>query len=530
MLTYNFVIRMTRLLRRFLAAITILLGCSLGWAQTPTLVQHVSCPDSRNTGNAQSSSPVYTCPLPEPAQAGNTIVVGVKSYNTGSFSVSDDKSNTYGAAKGSVVDGNSAYLAIYVSTNVVGGTRTISFNQTSVNADFTEVSVSEYYNVTAVDTSHCSGWSSGSSSTISAGSLTPTVAGDLIWQYAINSGAGGASPNAVSSFSAGTSPSGISWQLLGTSLHDGDAVQAGVYNSTATITPQFTSGSSEDWSSCAVALKPGNAGAAPTSPFRIIHMLHEQVHQGDPSPVAIEFPSSGNLVIMADASGATAISSICDGATGTGSCPGTSLNTWASTGAMTGGGANTGGSQIYYAGNATTSNSLTLRVVLSGTVYDSTMMMYDIVGAASAPFDVDSCPSGAYSNASCGGNQLSNVSSFTTCTNCLIPSGVTGGSEVIIGAAQWAWDTAIGVTTTPSGGLFDAATYTGNSVNGPEYVDQNGGWFHLYTSTTTPISNTYIMSLGSTPEGWWGGGLAAFKSAQSDNQLLPPTGLTAVVH
>src|ERR1035437_2473747 len=177
MLTYNFVIRMTRLLRRFLAAITILLGCSLGWAQTPTLVQHVSCPDSRNTGNAQSSSPVYTCPLPEPAQAGNTIVVGVKSYNTGSFSVSDDKSNTYGAAKGSVVDGNSAYLAIYVSTNVVGGTRVISFNQTSVNALFAEVSVSEYYNVTAVDTSHCSGWSSGSSATISAGrSGTPAAA------------------------------------------------------------------------------------------------------------------------------------------------------------------------------------------------------------------------------------------------------------------------------------------------------------------------------------------------------------------
>src|ERR1022692_3381563 len=63
-------------------------------AGSATLVQHVSCPDSRNTGNAQSSSPVYTCPLPEPAQAGNTIVVGVKSYNTGSFSVSDDKSNT----------------------------------------------------------------------------------------------------------------------------------------------------------------------------------------------------------------------------------------------------------------------------------------------------------------------------------------------------------------------------------------------------------------------------------------------------
>ena len=509
---------MTTLLRRFLAAIAILLGCSLGWAQTPTLVQHVTCPDSRNTGNAQSSSPVYTCPLPEPAQAGNTIIVGVKSYNTGSFRVSDDKSNSYGSAKVSVVDDNSAYLAIYVATNVIGGTRTISLSETSVNSDFTEVSISEYYNVTAVDVAHCSGWTSGYSSTISAGSLTPTVSGDLIWQFAINSGAGGSSPNSVTSFSAGTSPGGVFWQLLGTSLHDGVAVQAGIYNSTAPITPQFTSGSSEDWSSCAVALKPGTAGAAPTSPFRIVHMQHEQVHAGDPSPVAIEFPSSGNLVILADASGATAISSICDGATGTGSCPGTSLNTWANTGAMSGSAANTAGSQIYYAGNATTSNTLTLRTVLSGAVSDSTMMMYDIVGAASSPFDVDSCSSGAYSNVSCGGNQTTNAFSFTTCSGCLTPTGVTGGSEMILGTHQWNWGTATAVTTTPSGGLFDAATDTGNSVNGPEYVDQNGGWFHLYTSATTPISNTYTMSLGSTPESWWGGRLAAFKSAEPGNQ------------
>ena len=519
MLTYNFVIRMTRLLRRFLTTITILLGGSLIWAQTPTLVQHATCPDSRNTGNAQSSSPVYTCPLPEPAQAGNTIIVGVKSYNTGSFSVSDDKSNSYGSAKVSVVDDNSAYLAIYVATNVIGGTRTISFNQTSINALFAEVSVSEYYNVTAVDVAQCSGWSSGSSSTISAGSLTPIVTGDLIWQFAINSGAGGSSPNTVSSFSAGMSPSGISWQLLGTSLHDGDAVQAGIYNSTAPITPQFTSGSSEDWSSCAVALKPGSAGAAPTSPFRIVHMLHEQVHAGDPSPVAIQFPSSGNLIINADASGATPISSIT-------SVP---ANTWASTGAMAGSAANTAGSQIYYSANATPSNTLTMSVNLSGTVSDSTMMMYDIVGAAPSPFDVDSCPSGAYSNASCGGNQTTNAFSFTTCSGCLTPTGVTGGSEMILGTHQWNWGTATAVTTTPSGGLFDAATYTGNSVNGPEYVDQNGGWFHLYTSATTPISSTYTMSLSQT-EGWWGGRLAAFKSAQSGNQLLPPTGLTAVVH
>src|SRR5262249_722968 len=64
-----------------LLLLPIFLLCPLfASAQTPTLVQHVSCPNSRNTGNAQSSTPIYRCPLPEPAQAGNVVLVGVASY------------------------------------------------------------------------------------------------------------------------------------------------------------------------------------------------------------------------------------------------------------------------------------------------------------------------------------------------------------------------------------------------------------------------------------------------------------------
>jgi hypothetical protein len=497
-------------------------------AQSPTLIQHATCPDSRNTGNQQSNTPVYTCPLPEPAQAGNAIIVGVKSYNTGTFTVTDDKSNSYGLPKVSVVDNNSAYVAIYVATNVTAGTRLISFNQTSVNANFAEVTVSEFYNVatsSAVDASHCNGNTGSSGTSITPGSLTPSFSGDLLWQYAVNTGGGGSSPNPVSSFAAG-SQSAISWQLLGTSLHDGNAVQAGVYNATTAINPTFTSGSSEEWTSCVVALKAASAGAAPTAAFRIVHMLHEQVCAASagrcPSsnPVSIQFPTSGNLFILADTSGATPISSITSSPS----------NTWSNTGAMAGSAANTAGSQIYYAANATPSNSLMLTVNLNGSVADSTMMMYDVVGAAQSPFDVDSCSSGAYANASCGANQTNEAFSFTTCSNCLTLSGVTGGQELVFGAANWNWGTATAVVTTPSGGLFDAATYTGNSVNGPEYVDQNGGWFHLYTSATTPITYTYTMSL-SQAEGWWAGRVAAFMSANSTTQQpAPPTLLKAVVN
>jgi hypothetical protein len=489
-------------------------------AQTPTLVQHVTCPNSRNTGNEQSNTPDYKCPLPEPSQTGNTVVVGVVSAAQGTFTLSDDKGNSWILA-GSVIDGNGAYVAIYVASNVANGTRMLRLHRTTANADFVEMSASEYYNVAAssvVDTAQCNGSNSGSSTTIAAGNITPSVSGDLLWQWAVNTGGGGGSPNSVSSFAAG-SQSSITWQLNGTDLHDGDASQSGVYNSTGSINPTFSSGTPEEWSSCVVALKPGSTGNAPTNPFRVVHMLHQQVHAADSNPVAVEFPSSGNLIVNSDISGATPIGGIT-------SVP---ANTWSSTGAMAGSAGNSAGSQIYYAGNATTSNTLKMTVNLNGAVTDSTFMIYDIAGAAAAPFDNDSCPSGAYSNASCGANQTSNVTSFSTCSNCLTPSGNSGGTEIIIGNMGINWDTATAIIV-PSGALFDAATDTGNSVNGPQYADQNNGWFHFYTSSTSPLSASWTMSLGVNAESWWAGRLASFKGAGgSVAQPAPPTQLTATV-
>jgi hypothetical protein len=509
------------ILKRTRLLLLIFLFPLLASAQVPTLVQHVTCPNSRNTGSQQSNTPDYKCPLPEPSQAGNAIIVGVVSANTGTFTLSDDKSNSYGSPVVSVIDNNGAYVAIYVATNVASGTRFINLHRTTPDADFVEMAASEYYNVastSAVDSSHCNGNTGSSSTSVTAGSITPSVSGDLLWQWAVNTGGGGGSPNSVTSFTVG---SAISWQFLGTSLHDGDAAQAGVYNSTAAIDPTFSSGSSEQWSSCVVALKAASAGHATTNAFRVIHMLHEQAPVGSPSTYPIQFPSSGNLVVVSDISGATPISGISS----------TPSNTWSSTGTMAGSSGNTAGSQIYYAPNATTSNSLTLSVSLSGAVTDSTFMMYDITGAAVSPFDGDSCPSGGYTNASCGTNQNSNVSSFTTCSSCLTPSGVTGGGqEIIIGNMGINWDTATAVTN-PSGALFDAATDTGNNVNGPQYADQNNGWFHYYTSATSALSVTWTMSLGSNAEGWWAGRLAAFKSADSvTQQPAPPSQLKAVVN
>src|ERR1700721_2636976 len=59
------------------------LWCLPVLSQVPTFVQHVSCPNSRNSGNSHSSTPDYLCPLPEPSQAGNALLVGVMSTNGG---------------------------------------------------------------------------------------------------------------------------------------------------------------------------------------------------------------------------------------------------------------------------------------------------------------------------------------------------------------------------------------------------------------------------------------------------------------
>jgi hypothetical protein len=477
------------------------LCCFFGSAQTPTLVQHVSCPSSREYPNPQSSTPDYLCPLPEPSQAGNALLMGVVSSNNATFTVSDDKSNTW-ALVDSIVDNNNDYVGIYVATNVAAGTRFIKLHS-SANTFNVALSASEYYNValsSAVDAHHCSAGSN--TSTIAAGSITPAVSGDLLWQWAVNGGGGGGAPDSTKSFVPG-SQSNITWQFNGTDINDGDAVQAGVYNSTSTINPTFTSGTGLDFDSCVMALKAATAGNAPTNAFRIVHMLHQQMPKSAANPWPIQFPSSGNLVILSALTGTSVINSVSS----------TPSNTWSSTGAASIGGDNV--SQIYYAANANTSNSLSLSVARSDNTGDSTFMMYDFTGAATSPFDVDSGTQG---------NQGSIASALTTCSSCLTPS---GPNEVIISNFGQDWCTATGLKA-PTGALFDSATFTGTSIDGPQPIDQNNGWMHYYSPGTSAINVTWTEAC-QTAQTSWAGRVAAFKGASSVGQVSPPTALKAVV-
>jgi hypothetical protein len=477
--------------------------CFPGKAQTPTLVQHVSCPNSGGTGSGvggeMSSVPVYLCPLPEPSQAGNAVLLGLFSDDSGSpsWTVSDDKSNTWTLASSST-DSNGNIFAVYYALNVAAGTRFISVKSSAATNGYLAVSASEYYNVatsSALDAKSCTAGSN--SKTISAGTVTPSTSGDLLWQWAANAGVA-----EISSIAAG-SQSNITWQLNGTDIHDGDATQAGIYNATSAMNPTFTSGTSEAWDSCVVALKAASAGTAPQKPFRIVHMLHAQMLSSDSSPFPIEMPTSGNLLVVSFISGGNQISSITSSPS----------NTWSSTGSVVTYGSQAT-SQIYYAANVSASNAMTISIGQTGTMTGTTFMMYDVTGAATSPFDVDS---GGQT-----GDQKSAVTSLTSCSGCLTP---TTANELIIGNIGNAWCTNIAITS-PSSALFDVATYTGNSINGPESVDQNNGWFHYYDSGTSALTATWTYTCGSQAEGSWVGRLVAFK-AGPQNQPMPPTGVKA---
>lgn len=494
--------------RRFppLLLVLVLLWVSRGWAQTPTLVQHVSCPNSGELGSgiggSMSSAPVYQCPLPEPAQAGNAIVLGLFSDNSGSprWTVSDDMSNSWSLA-GSTTDSSGNIVAVYYALNVAAGTRMLSVKNSGGTNGYIAVSASEYYNVattSALDGQSCN--AGASSKSISAGSITPGSSGDLLWQWAAD-----ANSAVVASFAAG-SQSSITWQLNGTDINASDATQAGVYNSTSAINPTFASGTAAPFDSCVIALKAASAGNAPGRSFRIVHMLHAEMNSTSASSYAVQMPTSGNLFVISFSSGGNTISSI----------TGSPSNTWTSTGGPTNPDNQTyyPDQQMYYSANATPSNTMTLNIGQTGALTGTTYMIYDFAGAATSPFDVDS---GGQE-----GDQGSEVTQLTSCAGCLNPS---SANEVILGNVGQDWCTATSILS-PSGALFDSAIYSGNSVNGPEPVDQNNGWFHYYDPGTGALTATWSYTCGSYAQAGWSGRLAAFKGA-SGIQPAPPTGVQA---
>ncbi len=466
------------------------------------LVQHVSSSNTRGGGgvnNAFASPYCYHFQLPNPTTAGNTIVVGFTFNSNPTPSVHDDKGNAYSVQVNYYDSADTQSIGIATAFNIAAGARVVSVCFSSDPGGYTQPMATEFDNVIGIDGSGTG--SKGTGTSVSSGSLTPTVSGDLAYQVAFS-----LSVN-ESSFTAG-SQSNISWNLLSADLLDGWAAQYGLYNSTAAINPTLSMGTSQKWVSAGILLKTGTSGGVPSG-MRIVHLVHENIpyhtNAGGtgnpfPNPTTVQFPSSGNLLVAMIGGGYVACT-----VTGVSDNNG---NAWAQAG-PTEIQASNDVTQAFYAGSAATSGNLRLTVHWSATDGDFSFFLYDITGAASSPLDTAT-----------GGTGSQSSSGNLTMPYTISPA---QAGELVFAEVIWDYNTGAGIVG--SGWLFDTNTFDGENQSGPEPIDQNNGWGHYYTTSTSPVTVTWQTMYASLPTGSWSSVAVAFKPAA----VVPPPSIAVSV-
>jgi len=453
---------------------------------TPTLVSHFS--ESNSRSSTVTSPWHFYFHLADPATAGNAIVVACQFQGNAALAITDNKSDSYTNAEVYYNSANNQSIVIAEAFNVAAGAYNLTATWNADTSQFQCVS-SQIANVTAADGPGSGNEGSGTS--VTAGSMTPTETGDLVYQVAVSL----SGTLTQASFTAG-SQSGIAWSLDSADLRDGMAVQTGVYSSASAINPAMTLGTSATWISAAVLLKPGTAGGVPNG-LRVAYSIHENISattggggtgNGWTNPMKLQIPCIAGATIAAIMDGggngdASTISSITDN----------NGNLWSDIALYTYG--NTY-AQAYYAANVVCTGAETLTVTSTANTDDNTIVFYVILGASVTPLDT-------YSG---GGQSVTSNSSTMTPDFTLTPS---GANELILSEEQWDYNTATGVTGANQ--LFDSGYYSGMSDDGPEPIDQNGGWLHYYTTSTSTVSFTYNMISSTDPNQSCIGLAVAFK-------------------
>jgi len=438
------------------------------------------------------STPCYRVPLPELTTAGATLVLSFGYDSSGAnqaFSVTDDKSNTWTLDATSAVSNNKT-LKMYHASNVAAGASYIQIQLTAgSNNGYWQANVAEFYNVGAIDGTSCN---AGSSTTISAGSITPTASGDLLFQakYSTSISSNNLPPSQTAPFTSGSQAS-ITWALASQLLGDGAADQYGVYNSTAALNPTFTQAASDNYISCAVALKVAASGSAATAIPRVIHQEHDAMPHNAPNPWHVGLVADApNVAVYLSYVGNDSITNVT-------SSPAPNIG-WTASGADFQGQNGHNHVNYYCAKWNTPPGTVDLSITRSGTSNDSINMIY-VVQNGTCNLDADSGGQAGFKN---------DTGPLPACTNCLTP---THTNDIIFANGGQYDCTATGLIG-PTGGLFDSAFFTGNTIDGPSQTDENNFWMHFYNGNSlSPISVTWREACDVTTQ-YWAGRVAAYQS------------------
>jgi len=276
----------------------------------PTLVQHVS--SSTNVLGRGLTANDFRFTLPNPVGARNVLVLGI-SYGAPAgkaATVRDNLGNSWPGtpAVSATSSAGDIASAIFVLPNAQPGitTITVSFNAPIDNTIF-QYTISEFSGVAT--SSPVSGTSSASARqpALSAGTFTPSSndanVGNLIWSYFADASGATSFATQASRFIAGVGATLLDADIATAAPPFPHASQYQLQPLAGPVTPSMSvahlDGGGDEYVGVAVALRASvGAGTPPPPGLRIVHVSHLTNQVPDVGSWRLQFPSSGNLIVL----------------------------------------------------------------------------------------------------------------------------------------------------------------------------------------------------------------------------------------
>jgi len=445
---------------KWIAPLIVILAFSVAsFAQTPALVYSKSLSATNESGNnfkIQYGGSMGTGTL------ANNLLVLTMTYPAGATvsSIVDNKSSVYSFG----VSTTSGWTtAAYYVAGVPSGITQIAVNFSGAVADW-HGAIREFSGVATnspIDGT-CSNNAAAPSLLQCGTAISTSTSGDLILASTMLVGGLGSSlcGNTSTSIDAGAN-----FILDSADPYCSDAEEEYIQSAAGTINPSFAiTGNRDAFNFIAMAFKAATAGTRPTG----MYILHQQTIQIDESTSSQlnYFVSGGNLLVA----------SVDDGNTNSGgnivtidSC--SPSNTWTKRSPS-----GPDAPQILFVPSASTSTSMSC-TIHSGMPSDTTLVViYDVVGAASSPEDVDSQ---YYS------------------TNGTTVNGPTVTPTAEPGIAFAVEETGNGPSTkVGTGFVYDNTPYNGETDSSK--LNNGDGWQHIFYTSTSPLAFSWTQANSSS--------------------------------
>ena len=445
-------------------------------AATPVLVQHVSHSSTQtNFVNA------YAVRFTFPTGSGNCVLVAVRNSGGSIPTVTDDAGNTYTPVV-NASDSTNTSITLFNAPVSNPGAQNLQVGF-SIAAEFVAAGAAEFMNVDpgcATDGAASTG--SGMGARLSAGNITTSTDGDLIYAFGVQD----TTTNPIAAWTAGTG-----FALLGADVMDSHFTEWEVQPSAGTINPSATLTPANNWFMAAMAIKSGNSGTAPNG-IHGVHNLHLALPAGQTYPLTVQFPcttTSGPIVVIGNAEPSNDFTGLAD----------SNGNQWTKRGAAS---ADYSGMADIWdtdAGPTTCDPSMTVTINKDGTdIIGSTLIFIDVSNCAAQPcFDAEA------GYASAGGVQ---TWGSTLEGASITPTTATGACFASLAVDA---NSIIGV----SPGLFLASTADPEPRDFQD--DENNGYAVIYNPG--PVRFTLTWQEQGDPAQGWANGIACYKGPPSSN-------------